>query len=281
MLVTYLILCVVYACQETSADRIKSGHRRQERIFRPLVPQLLPNYTTPSLPLASEVTCNYASLACTYRAGCGSALKQYMAMCEDLVQGLTTMCSMGCRHALIALISTQEGERLMQCTCDDDSCLLQKSRVEPCRSEVTWNTAPDTIVSCSAATWICMADPLCSTALNYYNKNCQSMFNGGKCSKRCKNSLDILMRQDSAGKLATCFCDGTEEFKCKEIRENTDNLCFEKEKAVNNTISEEEVIESKGLIKKSSLLVVISLICSVLSTSLGESVRTVFKDFQL
>ena len=73
-----------------------------------------PNYTIPSLPLASEVTCNYAYLACTYRAGCGLALKQYVAMCEDLVQGVTTMCSMGCRHPLIALMSTHKGERLMQ-----------------------------------------------------------------------------------------------------------------------------------------------------------------------
>ena len=89
------------------------------------------------------------------------------------------------------------------------------------------------------------------------------------------------MRQESAGKLATCFCDGTEEFKCKEIRENTDSLCCEKDKYVNNTIGEEEVNESTGMMKKSSLLVVISLICSVLNTSLGESVRTVFKDFQL
>ena len=143
---------------------------------------------------------------------------------------------------------------------------------------MTWNTAPDTIVSCSAATWICLADPLCSTALNYYNKNCQAMFKGGKCSKMCKNSLDILMRQDSAGKLATCFCDGTEEFKCKEIRENTDSLCFEKKKDVNITIGEKEVNESTGVMKKSSLLVVISLICSVLNTSLGESVRTLFED---
>ena len=114
MLVTYLILCVIYLPNNTSADKRQSGHRRQERIFRPLVPQLLPNYTTPSLPLASDVSCNYASLACNYRAGCGSALKQYMVMCENLVQGLTTKCSMGCRHSLIALISTQEGERLMQ-----------------------------------------------------------------------------------------------------------------------------------------------------------------------
>jgi len=272
MLVLFLFLSLL----SVNAGRDKSGHRRQERIFRPLVPQLLPNYTTPSLPLASEVTCNYASLACTYRAGCGSALKQYQAMCEDLVQGITSKCSMGCRHALIALISTQEGERLMQCTCDDDSCILQKSRVEPCRSEVTWNTAPDTIVSCSAATWICMADPLCSTALNYYNRNCQAMFKGGKCSRRCKNSLEILMRQNTASKLSTCFCDGTEDFECEEIRENTDNLCFNKVKVVNDTVV--ELPESGGGMPGSSLVVVISMLCSILNTFLGESVRIAVED---
>ena len=87
------------------------------------------------------------------------------------------------------------------------------------------------------------------------------------------------MRQESAGKLASCFCDGTEEFKCKEIRENTDSLCFEKD--VNNTIDEKEVNESSEVMKTSSLLVVISLGCSVLDTSLEESFRTLFEDFQL
>ena len=91
-----------------------TNHRRQQRIYRPLVPQLLPNYTTPSLPQASEVSCSYASLACNYRAGCGKALQLYQARCSDLVEGITTICSTGCRHSLIALISTQEGERLMQ-----------------------------------------------------------------------------------------------------------------------------------------------------------------------
>ena len=33
----------------------EQGARRQERIFRPLVPQLLPNYSAPALPPASEV----------------------------------------------------------------------------------------------------------------------------------------------------------------------------------------------------------------------------------
>jgi hypothetical protein len=31
------------------------------------VPQLLPNYTEPSLPPPGEVGCNYAFMACAYR----------------------------------------------------------------------------------------------------------------------------------------------------------------------------------------------------------------------
>jgi len=257
-----------------------TNHRRQQRIYRPLVPQLLPNYTTPSLPQASEVSCNYASLACNYRAGCGKALQLYQARCSDLVEGITTICSTGCRHSLIALISTQEGERLMQCTCDDESCTLQKSRVEPCRSEVTWNTAPDTIVSCSVATWICMADPLCSTALDYYNKNCQAMFKGGSCSRRCKNSLNILMKQVSARKLTNCFCDGTEEFKCSQIRENTNRLCFDKKKE--NEIEDNVVLDRSKVMtmKTDSLLAVISIMFSVLNTNLGESLRSFIEDIR-
>ena len=87
------------------------------------------------------------------------------------------------------------------------------------------------------------------------------------------------MRQDSAGKLANCFCDGTEDFECEEIRENTDNLCFEKEKDNENvTIVDDEVQESTGIMKKGSLVVVISILCSVLNTTLGESIRKFIED---
>jgi growth arrest-specific protein 1 len=50
----------------------------------------------------------------------------------------------------------------------------------------------------SVAQWICIADPLCSTALDYYNRFCRSMFAGKKCTLRCKNSISILRRQVSA-----------------------------------------------------------------------------------
>ena len=79
-----------------------------------LVPQLLPDYTTPPLPPATDVVCSKAWLSCRYRGGCGLALDQYMAACSGLVTGNTTTCDTNCRLALVALISTTEGERLMQ-----------------------------------------------------------------------------------------------------------------------------------------------------------------------
>ena len=109
-----------------------------------------------------------------------------------------------------------------------------------------------------AAIWICAADPLCSTAMDYYNRNCQKMFTGKKCSRRCKNSLDIMLRQKSAAKLATCYCEGTEDFECINIRRNTDVLCFGKNEVVEVI---ENTVESKpktsGAPKDRSLIIVI------------------------
>ena len=87
-------------------------------------------------------------------------------------------------------------------------------------------TREDTVVSCSAAQWICAADPLCSTALEYYNRFCQAMFRGKKCTSRCMNSISILRRQPRASKLESCYCDGTENFDCPKIKSNMDQLCF-------------------------------------------------------
>jgi len=99
--------------------------------------------------------------------------------------------------------------------------------VEPCQKEVTYATQPDTVVSCSAAQWICAADPQCSTALDYYNRFCGAMFAGKRCTKRCLNSINILRRQTAAAKLEACYCDGTEkEFDCPAVKKNMDRLCF-------------------------------------------------------
>jgi len=261
------VLIVVLLSQLSECKRRKKPRNRNrslERSSRGLVPQLLANYTAPSLPPPHEVDCNYATLACANRGGCGLALMQYMQSCTDLVSGVTDTCSKDCKFALIALLSTPEGARLMKCSCEDSNCHLQKARVEPCRTEVTWNTSPDTIVSCSAATWICAADPLCSTAMDYYNRNCQKMFTGKKCSHHCKNSLDIMLRQKTAAKLATCYCDGTEDFDCINIRRNTDVLCFNKKEVVEILVNSVEIKTSGA---EGSMISIIFVILSFLMTA--------------
>lgn len=85
-----------------------------DSVHRGLVPQLWPNYTGPAEPLAESVSCNVARMKCAYRAGCGLALQNYALGCLDLVKGKTQVCSTHCRHALIALMSTHEGQRLMK-----------------------------------------------------------------------------------------------------------------------------------------------------------------------
>ena len=282
------ILLLLLLCSDLAqAQRRKRprGSRRSdsplERSSRGLVPQLMANYSSPSLPPADEVECGQASLVCVNREGCGLALHHYISSCSPLVTGLTNTCSKDCRLALIALLSTPEGERLMQCQCEDEDCLLQKERVEPCRSEVTWNTREDTVVSCTAATWICAADPLCSTAMDYYNRNCQKMFKGIKCSRRCKNSLDILLRQKAAAKLSTCYCEGTEDFECVNIRRNTDVLCFGKkdpqlEDIEDNSVGGDQKPRTSGAWRDKSLsLVIISVLASWSLADIGRVLRSV------
>ena len=277
---TVLVILSLSQLAEMRKRRNKSRGRKREgleRSSRGLVPQLLANYSSPSLPPAGEVVCSQASLVCANREGCGLALQHYISSCSDLVTGATKTCSKDCRLALIALLSTPEGERLMECQCQDEDCLLQKERVEPCRSEVTWNTRQDTVVSCTAATWICAADPLCSTAMDYYNRNCQKMFKGIKCSRRCKNSLDILLRQKAAAKLSTCYCEGTEDFECVNIRRNTDVLCFGKkdpllEDIEDNSVDGDQKPKTSGAWRdnKSLSLVIISVLASWSITELGS-----------
>ena len=68
---------------------------------------------------------------------CKQRSAQYREACATLVEGSTTSCSTACQHALVGLISTEEGERLMACSCQSQDCALEKRRVEPCRDKVT------------------------------------------------------------------------------------------------------------------------------------------------
>jgi len=200
-----------------------NGKKRQ----RGLVPQLWKNYTGPVETPAENVTCDVAFAECKNRAGCGFALENYMFGCLSLIEGESKVCNSHCQHSLIALMSTHEGKRLMKCNCaGDEQCQRVKSNVQPCQDAVTYAIKPQTQVSCTQARWICAADAPCAKALEYYDQFCRAMFRGRKCTKRCMNSINILRRQRGADKLEQCYCDGSEDFPCREIKSNMDTLCF-------------------------------------------------------
>lgn len=179
--------------------------------------------------VASASSCEEARLKCAYRTGCGMALQNYIVGCSGVLHGPATSCPESCQHALIALTSTEEGKDLMTCVCADEFCEETKRKVEICRPHVLVATRNETIVSCRVAQWICAADALCSTALDYYHRYCRAMFHGKKCTHRCNNSISILRRQEKAAKLNSCECDGHEEYDCPRIRTNMARLCFHKE----------------------------------------------------
>lgn len=225
---------------------------------RGLVPQLWPNYTGPPELPAEEESCNVAQLKCAYRDGCGLAIQNYMLACSALAEGKTTVCSTYCKHSLIALMSTPEGKRLMKCNCTDDAfCHSSKKNIAQCEAEVFQATQPHTVVSCSAARWICAADSQCSTALDYYHQYCAAMFKGKKCTKRCLNAIHILKKQKSASKLEHCVCDGSEDFQCRKIKDNMEQLCFNQpdKENIDPDIHTNEIDSGSFHLRSSALLI--------------------------
>ena len=106
---------VVQVQEETSAKgQHQSAKKKSRNRGRGLVPQLWKNYTGPAETPAENVTCDVASAECQNRAGCGFALENYMLGCMDLIEGESDVCNSHCQHALIALMSTHEGKRLMK-----------------------------------------------------------------------------------------------------------------------------------------------------------------------
>ena len=106
-----------------------------------------------------------------------------------------------CLQALVSLLSTQDGEgaNFMECDCDGNNvCQRQKRRLSVCSHDVMAAMESikddDTQISCSLAELICRADTPCLFALNYYQKHCQRLFIGDRCTSR------YVIRQYSTGK---------------------------------------------------------------------------------
>lgn len=150
--------------------------------------------------VSAGLKCQEARVNCGHRVGCEAALRNYLVECTDFVNtNGDGSCPPKCTKALITLMSTDEGAAFIDCDCDGSSfCEISKEAMDPCRAQVLQAMASDSVVACSVAYSICIADPSCSTAFRYYSKRCvRSLIHGKRCTKSCKHSLDILYRQVS------------------------------------------------------------------------------------
>ncbi|KAM3963261.1 uncharacterized protein ACR2FA_002623 [Aphomia sociella] len=173
---------------------------------------------------AAAIPCEKAQVQCAYRSGCGTALNNYMMYCNEVLTTPTSKCPEQCEYALIALTSTPEGKELMNCQCENEYCDGMKRRIEICRSQVIKGAANAT-ASCRLSQLICLADSECAAALDYYRRLCWSMYEGRKCSRKCRNSIGILRKQEKAAALSACQCNGDEDYDCKKMQNNFDRLC--------------------------------------------------------
>lgn len=239
-----LVLLVVHAVCEQTTESVQQQQQQQQQ--DQWVEPSESNIGRPPLEVTtnkSPVSCEQAYARCALRKVCAPALSAYNEHCGQLSNANgTSECSQMCLKAMIALRSSDLGEDLMSCDCEDDEyCVQSKRRSEACRPQVELAVEPQTSVACSTASWICMADQLCSTALEFYYSNCQTLFSSPLryCSQRCNNSLSILYRQPKASKLITCQCDGSEDFPCAAYKTYTERLCLNRH-STNNRVNDED-----------------------------------------
>ncbi|XP_076100983.1 uncharacterized protein LOC143070650 [Mytilus galloprovincialis] len=183
------------------------------------------------LPVCSQDYCDTVKNKCIANLGCGMALHTFYIACSSLLSGESPECSSQCEKALISLVWAEDtvGKQFINCNCSggDKHCEDQKMKIEVCENVRKFNKSA--IVKCGLAKWLCEADTECLFALKFFEDHCSGLIRGEKCTPSCNNSLTILYQLQSAQKMMTCECDGTEDFKCMQIRRYTERLCFFKE----------------------------------------------------
>ncbi|XP_030649354.1 growth arrest-specific protein 1 [Chanos chanos] len=174
--------------------------------------------------LNAQFVCWQALLRCHEERDCELAYDQYVTACEGNIRGTRRQCPSHCISALIRLNQTVSGPDLETCDCGQDvECRRAKRAIEPCLPRKHPGDAGG--IGCTEARQRCEDDPSCHETLTAYLSNCGQLFNGRKCSSKCKTTIQQMLFIPNGMLLNRCVCDGVERPFCEVVKENMLKLC--------------------------------------------------------
>ncbi|XP_029107883.1 growth arrest-specific protein 1 [Scleropages formosus] len=176
------------------------------------------------LALDARYVCWQAVLRCQQESDCELAYTQYLAACEANIRGHRRHCPSHCIGALVRLNETRSGPDLETCDCGQDAqCRRTKRAIEPClpRRYPTDRAG----IGCTEARQRCEEEPGCQALLTDYLSSCGQLFNGRRCTIKCRSTIERLLSVPSGALLSRCVCDGVERPFCQVVKENMEKLC--------------------------------------------------------
>lgn len=177
-----------------------------------------------AVALNAEPACWQAVLRCHEERECELAYTQYMAACDGNIRGALRRCPSHCVGALVRLNQTARGPDLEMCDCGvDPECRRAKRAIEPCLPRTHTREAGG--IGCTEARQRCEEDAVCRAALSAYLAHCGQLFNGRKCSARCRGTIEQLRLLPDGALLERCVCDGVERPFCEVVKDNMSRLC--------------------------------------------------------
>ncbi|KAL2088815.1 hypothetical protein ACEWY4_015714 [Coilia grayii] len=203
-------------------NRCKSAHWLTQRLPRmKLFYSALALFFSFVVVLDAQLVCWQALMQCHNEPECERAYSQYLSACEGNIRGARQKCPSHCISALVRLNLTVSGPALETCDCGEDAlCRKSKKAIEPCLPRIQ----PEGI-GCTAARQRCEEDASCQSSLTAYLAYCGQLFNGRKCSSRCKSTIQQMLFIPNGMLLNQCVCDGVERPFCEVVKENMSKLC--------------------------------------------------------
>ncbi|MBN3296200.1 growth arrest-specific protein 1 [Amia ocellicauda] len=174
--------------------------------------------------LDAQYVCWQALLRCQQEKDCELAYNQYLSACEANIKTNRRQCPSHCINALIRLNQTRNGPDLETCDCGQDAqCRRAKRAIEPCLPRRYPGDASG--IGCTEARQRCEEEPGCHSTLTAYLSNCGQLFNGRKCTMKCRNTIQQMLYIPNGILLNRCVCDGVERPFCEVVKENMGKLC--------------------------------------------------------